>query len=71
MDWNCIDYVLIIDLSDDWTLSFWQHSFTAEDPLVGKYSNTKYLWVHLLFKQTWENKSIFILTLIRSPVNVY
>ncbi len=44
MDWSCVDYLWIILMFYQlFGLSFWRHPFTAVDPLVGKWCNTKFI----------------------------
>ncbi len=38
MDWSGVDYCDVLS-----GLSFWRHPFTAEDPLVSKLCNAKFL----------------------------
>ncbi len=41
MDWSHMDYCEVFNLL--FLLSFWWHPFTAEDPLVSKWCNAKFL----------------------------
>ncbi len=52
MDWSGVDYLWIIVMFVI-IVSFWWHPFTAEDPLVSKWCNSKFL--------AWRNKHIYIL----------
>ncbi len=47
MDWSRVDYLWIIVMFfyQLFRLSFWRHPFTAEDQLVSKWWNAKFLQI--------------------------
>ncbi len=46
MDWSwCGLLVIIVRFYQLFELSFWRHPFTAEDPLVSKWRNAKFLQI--------------------------
>ncbi len=49
MDWSVVDYlciILCVCVGGGMGLSFWRHPFTAEDPLVSKWWNAKFLQIY-------------------------
>ncbi len=49
--WIRVVWIIVMFLSAVWTLSLWRHPFTAEDPLVSKWYNAKFL--NFLCKFYW------------------
>ncbi len=46
MDWSGVDHLwIILMLLSAVGLSFWRHPFIAEDPLVSKWCNAKFLQI--------------------------